>query len=642
VRPLLLLLLVLPGQSRCTVPRSPLDRSNGGTVERSNGERARRPCSDALQEKGAHPRLLFRAKASKGVPGLDEIVAKSKQAPWSQRLGDLKETTHGLALHWLITGDEASARACAGQLRKIDPDEGYGLFVQGPVFTLPIAYDWLCGWKGFTDRKAVEAKIAKTADKAIEFLNGDGDHVFHTSAPRALMGIGLAGLALGREDYVKVAMEYLDRTYFPALQHLDCGGVAGPTYALHEGFQPLLFLLWALRSARDIDLFPKIAPMMEYVVHSMLPDLTLVRWGDCVGGSRCGTRDETRGIVDMLARGLESAAGFALSARIAKRWPSSRGYHASVLPTFFVFGREAKEGDIAVPPARLFGEKSIGQAFFRTGWGDEDTVVFFKAGDYYDSHGHYDQGSFTIYRRGHLAVDAGVYSAYDDHRMKFARTTIAHNTLLVGPDDARGSQRIVEGQSSQDVDDHEAKKRSKKFEAADVIAWKVDKDWAYVSADLTAAYDPQFAKLVTRELVWTRAGALVVFDKVETPSRARFLLHSAGDVEIAGQRFVLPGKDASLHGATLLPKRAKLTRVKGCSVDGTEYPAKPAEFGVPGEWRLEVEGGAHFLHVLWALDKGAEAPAAKLVENGDTVGVELGGRRYMFKKAGVSRAPAVK
>jgi len=33
---------------RCTVHRSPLDRSGGGTVERSNGERARQPCSDAL------------------------------------------------------------------------------------------------------------------------------------------------------------------------------------------------------------------------------------------------------------------------------------------------------------------------------------------------------------------------------------------------------------------------------------------------------------------------------------------------------------------------------------------------------------------------------------------------------------------
>jgi len=33
---------------RCTVHRSPLDRSNSGTVERSNGERARQPHSDAL------------------------------------------------------------------------------------------------------------------------------------------------------------------------------------------------------------------------------------------------------------------------------------------------------------------------------------------------------------------------------------------------------------------------------------------------------------------------------------------------------------------------------------------------------------------------------------------------------------------
>ncbi len=604
----------------------------------------------------AHPRLLFRTKPGKNVPTLDEIVAKSKQPPWSSRVNDLKETTHGLALHWLITGEEASAKTCLEQLRKMNPDEGYGLYVQGPCFTLPVAYDWLSPWKGFAekDKRDVEAKIAKTADDSIDFLKGRGDCVWHTSAPRAVMAIGLAGLALeGRHDkageYLRFAIDYLEKICFPAMQHLDGGGVAGPTYAIHEGFAPLCFLLAALKSAKDIDYCARekwLAARMEYVIHHVLPDFSLVRWGDAVGGSRCGCRDETRGIVDMMARGLDSAAGYALSARIAARYKDSRqGYDASVLPTGFVFARETKETSIALPTTRMFGEKSIGQAFFRTGWGDDDTVVFFKAGDYFDSHGHYDQGAFTIWRRGPLAVDAGVYTPYDDHRQHFSRTSIAHNTLVVGPDDVKGRQRIVEYQDVQDMADHEQKQASKKGACAEVVAWKSEKDYAYVSADLTAAYDREYARLVTRELVWTR-GVLVVFDKVDTSSRARWLMHAAGDIVVEGQQFIAAGKGAQLRGVTLLPKAAKIGKVKSHTVDGKEYaPSKKAEFDVPGECRVEVENGggpAVFLHVLAAVDAGTAPPPVTLVEKGDEVGVEVGGRRFMFKKSGVSRAVSVK
>ncbi len=606
----------------------------------------------APQERaGGHPRLLFRAKATRNVPGLDEMVAKSKQAPWSKRLSDLKESTHGLALHWLITGDESSAKSCYEQLKEMKPDEGYGLYVQGPVFMLPIAYDWLYAWKGFTDKKAIEDKIVQTGASSMEFLKGRSDSVWHTSAPRAAMGVGLAGLALEGHhpkaaEFVKFTTDYLEKTYFPAMAHIDGGGVAGMSYAVHEGFAPLTYLLWALRSARDVDYFNRekwCATRVEYFIHQMLPDLTFQRWGDCVAGSRCGSRDETRGQLDMLARAHESPAAWALSARIAKRWPDSNGYHESVLPPWFIFGRETKEADLTLPLARMFGEKSIGQCFFRTGWGENDTVVFFKAGDYFDNHGHFDQGSFTIYRREQLAIDAGVYGDFDsDHRMKFARNTVAHNSVLIGLDDAGASQRIVNSQDSQDLADHEQKRLSRKLETADIVAWKTEGDYAYVSADLTAAYEPDRARLVTRELVWVR-GALIVFDKVDTPHRARWLLHAAGDLESSGARFAYKGKTATLHGVSLLPKKPKIKSVRSNSVDGVEIqPTKTGEFAVGGGDRVEVEGGPHFLHVLFALDSGQEPPAVKLVEEGDVVGVELGGRKFLFKKTGVARSPVVR
>jgi hypothetical protein len=113
------------------------------------------------------------------------------------------------------------------------------------------------------------------------------------------------------------------------------------------------------------------------------------------------------------------------------------------------------------------------------------------------------------------------------------------------------------------------------------------------------------------------------------------MMHAAGDIAIEGQQFVAAGR---LRGATLLPKKAAITKVKSHTVDGKEYaPSKTAEFDVPGQWRVEVEGGNLFLHVL-----STEPLAAALVEKGDEVGVDVGGRRFLFKKAGVSRAVSVK
>jgi len=597
------------------------------------------------QARAAHPRLF--------ITKLDEIVAKSKRAPWSGRVDELKETTHGKALHWLLTGDEKSAKACLDELKKTNPDDGYGLYAQGPIFTLPVAYDWLWSWRGFSDadKKAVEAKIAKTADQSVEFLKGRDDSVWHTSAPRSLMGVALAGVALDRADYLAFAREYFDKTYSPAMASLDGGGVAGMSYSMEEGFAPMCYAALAL-GIKKCDWMEKRA---HYIAHQVLPDLTFQRWGDCVTGSRCSFRDEGRHVIDMLARLTGSASAKWLSSQTAKRWPNKQGYHESVLPDFFLFGEEAKETAIDAPLEELFGEKQIGQAFMRTGWGADDTVVFFKAGDYFDNHGHPDQGQFTIYRKGHLAIDSGCYDSFGSkHHKGYALTTAAHNVVLFGTD-KEGGQRALSKQDSQDVADHEAKKKSAGFETADIVAWKSEKEYTYVSADLTAACDAKTVQLWTRELVWLKKGVLIVYDKTVSSVAPRWLLHGvsepldslrslAAGPEIKGPAWSFSQKESTLVGVTLLPKKAAIKKVgPGCMIDGQDFATdKPGEYGVPGAWRIEVSGNATFLHVLFPLDAGASAPSAKLVEEGASVGADVSGKKVLFKKEGVSRTVTVR
>jgi hypothetical protein len=83
-----------------------------------------------------------------------------------------------------------------------------------------------------------------------------------------------------------------------------------------------------------------------------------------------------------------------------------------------------------------------GTILFRTGWSEDDTYVSLKYGDNFWSHEHFDDGHFTIFNRGNLAIDSGTYQAgsTSEHRLQYAQQTVAHNTmLLVDPSDVYNS-----------------------------------------------------------------------------------------------------------------------------------------------------------------------------------------------------------
>ncbi len=575
-----------------------------------------------------HPRIFFR-----GTP---------PKLPWSERLADLDETPPGLALRWAWSGDEKHARAGRDELLRMSGDDGYGLSASGPVLYLPVTYDWLYAWKGWTQaqRRQVEDNIAKTAESCREFLDGASDHVWHTSAPRAVMGLGLAGIALEGHrpeaaEWIGAAREYLEKTYLPALVHLDGAVVAGPSYGVHEGFFPLGILLQALKSAKGLDYFGKekrLGRLLEYMVQSVLPDQTFVRWGDIVGGGRASTRDEVRPVVDLFAAGCNSADGFALSARIARRW-SSFGYHAEVLWLAPFFARERAEDAIRLPAVALFGRDSVGQACFRSGWGDDDTVVFFKCGDYFDDHGHFDQGSFTIFRRAPLAVRSFAYGDFGAaHRMEFGRHSIAHSTLVFGVDDRAGGQRVVRSMDVQDLADYRRKKGSKDLETGDVVGWETGPDHTWLAADLTAAYETSVVKGATRELVWLGGRWLLVLDRTASSLPARWVLHAAAQPKVEGPVVTIEGGASRLVCVTLLPEKPRIELVEGWKTGGKDYPPGDiGEFHVPGGHRVEVTGGTVFLHLLSAVDADEAPPRPTLVAGGEPT-VRVAGYTVAFRR----------
>lgn len=74
-----------------------------------------------------------------------------------------------------------------------------------------------------------------------------------------------------------------------------------------------------------------------------------------------------------------------------------------------------------------------GTIFFRTGWGEDDTVVTLRYGDSRNSHPVFDVGDVSIYNRGALILPGGNYmpGSASPHWMQYASQTISKNTVLV-------------------------------------------------------------------------------------------------------------------------------------------------------------------------------------------------------------------
>jgi hypothetical protein len=198
----------------------------------------------------------------------------------------------------------------------------------------------------------------------------------------------------------------------------------------------------------------------------------------------------------------------------------------------------------------------------RSDWSPGATYVTFKAGDNYWSHMHLDQGAFTIYKGGELAIDSGLYGPTygSDHHMNYTYQTIAHNLVTVtdpkdtvpapGKDKPRpiandgGQRRIGSGWGVEaaplDRTEWEAKRDT--YHTA-TMGPLLDQDGlAVAAADITPAYtnaasgSGTFSARTRRvERFWRVFGydriddVVVVFDQVTStsaPFLKRWLLHT--------------------------------------------------------------------------------------------------------------------
>lgn len=338
-------------------------------------------------------------------------------------------------------------------------------------------------------------------------------------------------------------------------------------------------------------------------------------------------------------------------------------------------------------PLSRYSGSPFGWMIARTGWGAESVIAEMKINEYnFLNHQHHDAGSFQIYYKGPLAIDAGAYNGssggYNSlHNKNFFKRTIAHNSLLVydpnevfqslrygGADKTEfaandGGQRLPGKNWGAPRDLNEM--LATNFKTGKILAngFGPDQqtpDYTYLKGDITEAYSAK-VKEIKRSFLFLNLkeanipAALIVFDKVVSskPDFKKFwLLHSIEEPKIDGNQITIKrtknGDSGMLVNSVLLPEmsNADIVPVGGKGKDfwvfGTNYTNDPRpgddEALERGEWRVEISpkkaaAEDYYLNAMQITNNTQQKLLDVKRINGDkVVGVQLADRVVTFSK----------
>lgn len=536
---------------------------------------------------------------------------------------------------------------------------------------LAMGYDWLhAGWSA-QQRSDLLQHIDRECQALIEAI-ADGQQLspysasLYTGSLQALMAMAIASHTdSGNEDCMRFAADYWQNRVLPVWRQ-----VMGSSGGWHEGGESLSFglgqALYSLpamwRKATGEDLFqtePGLRGMLEFELFRTRPDGRQMRWGDASAFLRPSQE------LAALAREFGHAGAYNLAKPPRRPRPLA-------FPWGPISGDLAAE--IAGSPDNYKYFDGIGMLIGRSDWTESATWFAFKAGDNYWSNTHLDQGAFTIYKGGPLAIDSGQPGSKDaHHRLNYAVQSIAHNVVTVtdpaelGPG-ARPAPAVRIDQVANDGGQRRVGSGWGRPAPLDLMDWSlqanhyetvgrslqgIHRDLVWKTAELTPAYTSYdsgvdlFTERGDRVSNYLRSFAylpgedlFVVHDRLELRNadfRTRWLLHSLNEPRITGNVFAVslppdhergwPG--GSLEAQLIIPGNALVTSVGGPGseylVAGSNYPADASsERGKAnsheiegGAWRVEIDHPRdsrykEFLVVLKASGTGAGQPSPRI------------------------------
>ncbi len=177
------------------------------------------------------------------------------------------------------------------------------------------------------------------------------------------------------------------------------------------------------------------------------------------------------------------------------------------------------------------------QFIIRNSYNADVAMTLMKgAGRMTGNHDHGDAGTFQIYYKGFLSSNAGVYDSYGtDHHYYFHQATVSKNGLLIyNPSLASSNKGWYSGSQKRNSESGtlSAWQDNSGYDTGTTFgtAYAYDADgnplYAYIGANLTAAYDAQTVSDVERSMLTAYTNnadvpmVLFVFDKIDAKSEA--------------------------------------------------------------------------------------------------------------------------
>ncbi|MGH7893558.1 MAG: DUF4962 domain-containing protein, partial [Candidatus Binatia bacterium] len=299
----------------------------------------------------------------------------------------------------------------------------------GEAAPIVLAYDWLYSRWTDSQRTALRDKVVESCNYLIEVIRVERHSPYNVILYNApFQALVACAIALYRDDergepIMRFTYDLWKNRVLPAWRQ-----VMGRNGGWHEGGEYVgigigqaIYRVPAMwRHATGEDVFasePGIRGFLDFLVYRTQPDGTHFTWGDAAAFDRF--------VPDAIPLAIEFRHHAAYSLRPPPSQPIPTAWPWGPLTDPSLIDPDAVK---RLPLVRHFD--GIGLIVARSSWSPDATYVTFKAGDNYWSHSHLDQGAFTVYKGGPLAIDSGLYGpGYgSDHHMNYTYQTIAHNT----------------------------------------------------------------------------------------------------------------------------------------------------------------------------------------------------------------------
>jgi len=480
---------------------------------------------------GVHPRLYVREEQ---IPELRERITR---APWStywQRLLPLAEEGRlpEAALAWLLTSEARYRETALRRLGEMAEGQKQGSHWE-QWDTVAIAYDWLCPVLPEALRQRVQEVLNGRAraiyrQMALHEIYWAGVYVnnisMHTVLQAALPALALYGDVGDTAPWVRWVLDRI-RAVTAALgpdgvsaEGISYGGFFNSTYmsvavAVRDllGWDPLADNAYL----KNLPLFYLYSLVPRPHLH---PRQRHLHFGDSVRYPWYSPSP----ILHYLAAAYRDPV---------TQWVGDLETRADLAhPTTALWDFLWHDPSVAatppdrLPPDRHFEDRGL--VYIRSDWAGDESVLGFLCGAHAGRHalerypqcvagGHMSPaaGNLQLFAHGDWLLNHGAYAR---------KWSAYHNVLLV---DGRG-------QTGEGGEWFECTRLRREKRAPRILRFRSEADWAMVSADVTAAYDPEVGlRRWRRHLLALRPDVWIVADEMaaDHPARFEILYHAWGE-----------------------------------------------------------------------------------------------------------------